>query len=134
MNRTSVWGLMIAVGIFLGLATNGVAQGGSTGSLIGVVQDPSGGVLPGVTVVARARQTGLTQQALTGATGEWRISSLPAGVYDMSFEIEGFKKVARNDVTVEASVTRSLPVTLEVGSLTEVVTVSADAPLLSPNA
>jgi hypothetical protein len=108
-----------------------VAQSSPTGTLAGVVSDSSAGVLPGVTVIAKGAQTGLTQQTITNAEGDWRISALPAGTYDVSFELDGFKKLIRNSVTVEAAVTRTLPVALEVGGLSETVQVTADALLLS---
>jgi hypothetical protein len=107
------------------------AQGSPTGALTGTVADPSGGVLPGVTVVAKGAQTGLTQQTISGSAGDWRIPALPAGTYDLSFELDGFKRLLRSGVIVEAAVTRSLPVTLEVGGLSETVHVAADAALLT---
>src|SRR5688500_15466886 len=58
-----------------------LAQGNPNGTLTGVVSDPSGGVLPGVTVVIKNAQTGLTQQTLTGTAGEWRVPALPPGQY-----------------------------------------------------
>ena len=57
--------------------------------------------------------------------------ALPAGTYDLSFELEGFKRLVRSGVIVEAAVTRSLPITLEVGGLSETVQVAADAGLLT---
>ena len=107
------------------------AQGSPTGTLTGVVADSSGGVLPGVTVIATSVQTGVTQQTATSETGDWRLAALPAGLYEIAFELDGFKKLVRSGVNVEAAVTRSLPVTLEVGGVTEIVQVSADATLLT---
>jgi Carboxypeptidase regulatory-like domain/TonB dependent receptor len=107
------------------------AQGSPTGALTGTVADSSGGVLPGVTVVAKGAQTGLTRQTISGSAGDWRIPALPAGTYDLSFELDGFKRLLRSGVIVEAAVTRSLPVTLEVGGLSETVHVAADAALLT---
>jgi Carboxypeptidase regulatory-like domain/TonB dependent receptor len=107
------------------------AQGSPTGTLSGTVSDPSGSVLPGVTVVAKAAQTGLTQQTISGGAGDWRIPALPTGTYEVSFELDGFKRLVRGGVTVEAATIRSVPVTLEVGGLTEVVQVNGDAGLLN---
>ncbi len=107
------------------------AQGSPTGAVSGSVADPSGAVLPGVTVVAKGLQTGLTQQTISGGSGDWRIAALPAGTYELSFELDGFKRLVRSGVIVEAAVTRSLPVTLEVGGLSETVHVAADAALLT---
>jgi hypothetical protein len=117
--------------MLLATPATGLAQGNPTGTLTGVVADPSGAVLPGVTVVARGSQTGLTQQTVTNEVGEWRIPGLPVGVYEITFELDGFRRLVRSLVTVDAGSVRSLEVALEVGALTESVTVAADAPLLT---
>ena len=109
-----------------------LAQGSPTGTLAGTINDPSGGVLPGVTVIARNTQTGLAQQTVSGTEGDWRIPALPAGAYEVAFELEGFKKLVRSGINVEAATIHSVPVTLEVGGLTETVEVIADARLLNP--
>src|SRR5687767_4562502 len=72
------------------------AQGSPTGTLSGTVSDPSGAVLPGVTVTARGAQTGLTQQTVSGTEGDWRIPALPSGTYEISFELDGFKRLVRS--------------------------------------
>ena len=72
-------------------------------------------MLPGVTVVAKAVRTGLTQQTVSGENGDWRIPALPAGAYKVTFELDGFKKLVRSGINVEAAVTRTVPVTLEIG-------------------
>ena len=109
-----------------------LAQGSPTGTLAGTINDPSGGVLPGVTVIAKSTQTGLAQQTVSGTEGDWRIPALPAGAYEVAFELEGFKKLVRSGINVEAATIHSVPVTLEVGGLTETVEVIADARLLNP--
>jgi Carboxypeptidase regulatory-like domain len=106
------------------------AQASSTGSLSGIVRDSSGAVLPGVTVTAVNPATGLSRTATSDAGGSWSIQVLPVGRYTLSFELDGFKKVSREAVEVEAAVSRSVPATLEVGGVTEVVTVTGGVPLL----
>ena len=64
------------------------------------------------------------------STGEWRIPALQIGTYEILFELDGFKKLARSGVTVEAAGIRSVPATLEVGGVAETVQVQADAALL----
>ena len=123
------WALLACTTLILN-APAVYAQGNPTGTLTGTVTDPSGGVLPGVTVTAVSLQTGLTQQTVTGTTGEWRIPALQIGTYEILFELDGFKKHARSGVTVEAAGIRSVPVTLEVGGVAETVQVQADAALL----
>ena len=109
------------------------AQSSATGSLSGTVSDPSGAVLPGVTVVATNPETGVSQSAVTGTSGEWTVAALPVGRYSVAFELSGFKKLMRGDVQVEAVVTRQINVTLEVGALTDQVTVTGDTPVVVAN-
>src|SRR5688572_14443539 len=111
--------------------TIAAAQGSPTGILSGVVSDPGGGVLPGVTVVAVNVATGVTQQTVSGPAGEWRLAALPTGTYEIVFELDGFKRLARSGVMVEAGATRSVPVSLEIGGVTETIRVTADAALLN---
>ena len=108
-----------------------VAQGSPTGTLTGTVSDSSGAVLPGVTVAVKSVQTGLTQQTTTGTNGDWRIPALPIGTYEVSFELQGFKRLVRDGIIVEAAATRSVPASLDVGGLAEIVNVTGDANLLS---
>jgi hypothetical protein len=109
------------------------AQSSATGSLSGTVADPTGGVLPGVTVVVANPDTGLSQSVVTGSSGEWTVAALPVGRYGLTFELSGFKKLTRSDVLVEAVVTRQINVSLEVGAVTDAITVIADAPVVVAN-
>ncbi len=131
--RTTPWMLawVIAIGSVLMTSPLARAQGSPTGTLTGTIADSSGGVLPGVTVTARNEQTGLNQQTVSGAAGEWRMPSLPVGTYAVSFELDGFKKLVRNAIRLDAAGVRTIPVTLEVGAVSEVVQVTADAALLA---
>lgn len=124
--------ILTAVTLFVGTAAV-AGQSSATGSLKGVVADSSGGVLPGASVRAVSPATGVSQSTVAGSSGDWTIPSLPVGRYELSFELDGFKKLTRGDVLVEAAVARQLNVTLEVGSLSEQVTVNADAPLVVAN-
>lgn len=125
-------GIAISALVIVALLPGRVAaQGNTGGTLTGIISDPSGGVLPGVTVTAKGAQTGLTQQTVSTGEGDWRIPALPSGTYDISFELDGFKRLVRSGVIVEAATTRSVGVTLEVGGLTETVQVAADANLLT---
>ncbi len=107
------------------------AQGSPTGTLAGTISDPSGGVLPGVTVTAKNAQTGLTQQTVSSGDGDWRIPGLSLGPYEVAFELEGFKKLIRGGIHVEAATIHTVRVTLEVGGLSETVQVVSDAGLLA---
>jgi hypothetical protein len=132
VHRAAVfWLLLFLCGSFA-LTTNVQAQTGPTGSLSGVVQDPNGAVLPGVAVTVRNISTNESRTATTNSEGRWVIPALQTGDYQVTYELQGFKKLARDDVKVEAAVPRTLEEKLEVGDVGEVVTVEGGAPLLTP--
>jgi hypothetical protein len=131
VSRFSAAMTCVVLVVILAAPARARAQGSPAGTLSGTVSDSSGGVLPGVTIIARGVQTGLTQQTISGGAGDWRLPGLPVGTYEVSFELDGFKKLVRTGVTVEAAVIRSVQVTLEVGGLSETIHVSGDAALLN---
>jgi Carboxypeptidase regulatory-like domain len=133
MNATRIrLGIILAIAgvLVLTAVTPIFAQASSTGSLSGIVRDSSGAVLPGVTVTAVNPATGLTRTTTTDGEGVWSVQLLPLGRYTVSFELAGFKKVSHESIDVEAAVSRSVPATLEVGGVAEVVTVSGGVTLL----
>jgi hypothetical protein len=69
-------------------------------------------------------------QAESSSTGNYTFSQLPAGKYQLSSSVPGFKQFSRTGITVMAAQTLRIDITLEVGDISETVTVSADAPLL----
>lgn len=101
-----------------------------TATILGVVQDPSGGVLPGVSVTARNVQTNLSRSSLTDQAGFYRIPTLPVGRYEVSAELTGFKKFTRTDITLTVNQEARIDIRLEVGEIAQQVTVSGDAPLV----
>ena len=114
---------------FLLLSTTMAAQQG-TADLRGRVVDQQGAVLPGVTIVARNQDSGLFRESLSGADGTFLMSGMTPGVYVVSAELSGFKKHEQRDVRLEVGRAAQLELRLEVGGLTEAVTVSAEAPLV----
>src|SRR3954464_10519704 len=100
------------------------------GTITGTVADPAGAIVPGAAVQIRNVETGAIYQAGASATGNYTLAQLPAGRYELSGAVPGFKKFVRQNVTVEVAQTYRVDVVLEVGSNTESVTVSAEAPLL----
>jgi hypothetical protein len=106
------------------------AQSGPTGALNGRVVDQSQGAIPGVTVSVRDVARNHSRGAVTNTEGYYSLPALPTGIYELTVQIDGFKTVRREGVLVEAAVTRTIDVTLEVGGLAEQVTVVADSPIL----
>ena len=93
------WDLVfIAFGLVLLFFINSAAAQG-TASIIGQVTDQSGGVLPGVTVTATSPALQVPQVVeVTNEQGEYRLAPLPIGVYQVSYELAGFRPVRREDV------------------------------------
>jgi hypothetical protein len=120
--------VLLLAGLLAAWAVPAHAQ--AIGSIFGKVTDTSGAVLPGVTVTVTG--TGL-QQPLVGtttATGAYQFPSVPIGTYTVSFELPSFKKVTRTNIRIDTGFNANIDAKLEVGALTEEVTVSTEAPVV----
>ena len=113
----------------LALPASAAAQA-VTGTLLGNVTDASGAAVPGATVTATEMQTNISRTAVTNESGYYLFASLQNGTYTVAAELEGFKKVQRQNVKVDVNTTVRVDLPLEVGQMTEAVTVSAETPLL----
>jgi hypothetical protein len=100
------------------------------GTITGTVSDPSSAILPGATVTATNVDTGVTASAVTNAEGIYLIPFLTPGRYAVSAELMGFKKLVREGVEVRIGDRITIDLALEVGQLQEVVSVTAESPLL----
>jgi hypothetical protein len=107
------------------------AQVVTTGTVIVVVHDSSGGVLPGATVTASAPDIGIQRTAVSNAAGEAQLLNLPpSSQYVITAALTGFNTLKNDRVLVRSGQTVRIQLALPVSSLTEEVTVSADAPLV----
>ncbi len=111
------------------MVSTGLAQ--VTGSVAGTIRDASGAVLPGATVTIRgAALQRESATAVTSATGEYRISLVPPGTYDVSVELSGFSTQTRHGVEVAINQQTTLDFAMPVAGVTESVQVSAEAPII----
>ena len=124
--------LFFVLSLLLWLPTATWAQTGTVGTLTGVVKDPQGANLPGVSVMVRNINTGATRTTVSNGEGHWTLPGLPIGAYEVSYEITGFKKLVRDRVDVEASVPRTLEDKLEVGDIGAVINIVEGAALITP--
>jgi Carboxypeptidase regulatory-like domain len=106
------------------LAAPALAQ--QTGQINGIVSDNTGGVVPGATVKAVETSTGFSHETVSGADGRYSFTSLRPAAYDLSAELQGFRTFQRKGVTLQANQNLSVNMTLEVGSLSETVTVAGE--------
>jgi hypothetical protein len=98
--------------------------------ILGVVQDESGGVVPGATVTAKNVDTGLVRTTTTDAQGLYRLVALPAGPYEVSAELQGFQTVRRDGVTLTVGLKATINFQLSVASVAETVTVTGESPIV----
>ena len=123
-----VLGALTAVSV-LAFATSASAQF-DRGTISGTIKDASGAVVPGVTVTATSVQTQTPTVAVSDATGFYTFPNLRPGQYAVSAELEGFKKVLRENLQLDAGGALTIDFALETGAITEQVTVVAETPTL----
>ena len=104
-----------------------------TASLEGIVRDPTGAVVPSAHVRIVNTSTNVETQATTNSEGRFFVPSLPpGGRYSVIVEAAGFKKEERTGITLEVNQSARVDISLQIGSATETVKVSGEAPLLEP--
>ena len=123
MRRTSA-----AILFLLSLSVVVFAQGGS-GSIAGQVTNPNGEVIPGAKITATNVETNIKAEAVSGDSGTYQLPQLSPGRYTVEVESAGFKKFLRT-ITVQVSDRLTIDFPLELGDVSETVSITAEAPLL----
>ncbi|HEY2847217.1 MAG TPA: carboxypeptidase-like regulatory domain-containing protein, partial [Pyrinomonadaceae bacterium] len=120
--------LFAAIAVLIILPVVALAQI-TTATIVGTISDPGGAQVPNASVTARNVDTGLTRTAVTGDDGTYRLEFLPIGNYIVEVTpASGFKKAARNGVVLQVNDTARVDIALEVGSVSENVTITTDPP------
>ena len=107
-----------------------LAQATGTATMLGAVTDSSGSVIPGAKITVIQTGTNFTFTSTTTSEGTWYIPSLNSGKYQLKIEAPGFKTYVHDGIQLRTGESPRFDVTLEVGSVTEYVQVTATAPLL----
>src|SRR5688500_18315529 len=100
------------------------------GSLVGNVSDETGAAVPGATVTILNKATGVSRDATTDATGAYRLDTVQPGTYSVTVQLTGFRSFTRSDIPVSLNTVARADARLQVGQLTESVTVSGEQALL----
>ncbi|MGH2360607.1 MAG: carboxypeptidase regulatory-like domain-containing protein, partial [bacterium] len=107
------------------------AAGQADASIYGLVSDESGAVLPGVTVTATSPALQVrTVSAVTASDGEYRLTPLPIGIYQVEYALQGFQTVRQESIRLTVGFAARLDVRMSVGSLAETVTVTGASPVV----
>ncbi len=101
------------------------------GTITGTISDPAGAVVPNAPIQAKNTETGVTYDGAASNTGNYTLVQLPAGVYEVSVTVPGFKKYTRQGLALQVAQVLRVDIQLEVGAATESVTVSEAATLLN---
>jgi hypothetical protein len=128
MKVTSLVGLLLCL---LGLSCVVCAQSASvSGDVSGTITDPSGAVLPRVTVTAVDTQTGFRRTAVTDATGQFRVTGLPPGIYEVTAQLSGFTTEIRKGLEVAIGQTVISDFQLKVSALPVRIEVTDEPPVV----
>ncbi len=103
----------------------------NTATILGSVTDPTGAAVPSAEISVLNVGTQNTQAATTDATGSYIFERLPVGQYTLSVRSQGFKRFERPEIHLDATQRVKIDVVMEVGVVTESVTVTGGAPLVS---
>ncbi|HKQ92922.1 MAG TPA: TonB-dependent receptor, partial [Blastocatellia bacterium] len=101
-----------------------------SGTILGSVNDGSGGAVAGVKITFTHTQTGLTRFVTSDSEGEYVAPNLPPGVYNISTEAPGFKRLSLDNVQLSVDQKARVDLKLEVGATTESVTIEGSTPLV----
>jgi hypothetical protein len=111
----------------MGLLVGVHAQSSTTGNITGTVRDPQGAAVAKADVTLVEEKTGASRTVHTNDDGFYNVPSLPAGVYTISTAPSGFKKTISTGVELHVNENKTVNLDLQVGQVTETVTVTSDA-------
>ncbi len=97
---------------------------------MGTVKDQTGAVVPGATVTITNTQTGQTKEGASDAAGNYLIPNVLEGTYDLSVAMTGFRNYLEKGIEISINTVRRADITLQVGQVTDTVTVEASAAVL----
>src|SRR5581483_9102774 len=122
LRRLSV--LMLALAAGLGAQV-------TTAVIVGTVADSSGATIANATVAARAIATNLSRETATGSDGQYILTNLPVGEYEVTVSARGFRTEVSKGVVLQVAQRARLDVTLQPGNVNETVNVTAEVPVIN---
>jgi Carboxypeptidase regulatory-like domain len=128
--RKSVVSVLVCLGLVVLCATIAHAQSAGTGAITGTLTDPQGRAVPNATVTATNAGTNQARTATTGGAGDYKFSLLPVATYNLRFAAAGFKTTEVDGVVVNTTETATVDKVLEVGAVTQTVTVESSVETL----
>jgi hypothetical protein len=102
----------------------------TSATISGTIKDETGGVLPGVDVVIRNLDTGLTRSGVTDENGYYTVPGLAPGRYEARASLQGFTTAVQTDLVLEVAQQAGLNLVLKLGTAEETITVTGESPLV----
>ncbi|HUV70686.1 MAG TPA: TonB-dependent receptor [Terracidiphilus sp.] len=124
--RRALFGLLVAA-----FAATGAFAQLSTASLSGTIADPTGAVVPGASITLTQTETNFTRKSVSKNDGSYHEEFLPIGPYKVTVSAPGFKSLTRSGVVLSVMQNATLDLTLQLGTESQTVTVTADIPLVN---
>src|SRR5881296_1141829 len=121
--------IILAVALLATTASLAVAQITSA-TLSGTIKDQTGGILPGVDVVVKNLETGLTRSVVTDANGYFTVPGLAPGKYEARASLQGFTTAVQTGLVLEVAQQAGLNLMLKVGTTSETITVTGESPIV----
>jgi hypothetical protein len=112
----------------IAITSSASAQGLQTGVITGIVTSSDDAPLPGVVIVAASPALLGERTTVTDSNGVYSVSGLPPGPYRLTFELQNFQSAERSDIAVNVGGTVEVNAVLPLSSVTETITVTAEAP------
>ena len=125
-----VWSFLWTLVLVLAITSSANLSAQTTGQISGHVSDSTGAIVPGTTVTLKNVTTAAVRTTVTTAAGDYTFVEVPPGVYDISASHSGFKIAASNNVQVQVQQSLRQDFQLEIGEVTQSVTVEASGALL----
>src|SRR5438552_2250469 len=123
------WKVVLGVVLLASTASLAVAQITSA-TISGTIKDETGGVLPGVDVVVKNLETGLTRSTVSDSKGYFAVPGLAPGRYEARAMLQGFATGLQTGIVLAVSQQAALNLTMKVGTASETITVTGESPLV----
>ncbi len=125
--KNAAGALLLVMALALGFSAAASAQSAGSGSIIGTIKDPQGGVIPGAEVIVKNVDTGAERRFTTSEAGLYSAPYLQPGRYEVRVKREGFAEVIRQNIRIEVGQTIGLDIEMPLKAAQETVTVTGEA-------
>lgn len=129
MSRWLRWGLYLSIALLTAVPRL-AGQGATTGSIAGIVTDPSGALLQDAKITVTSPALLVPQTTVTSAQGTYRFPSLPPGTYALMVEAPGFEPLKREEIVINSGFNATIDVPMTLAGQVQTVAVSAEAPVI----